>query len=674
MMNQISHGRARIGRIVLLVCLAIATASASNAAQPGESRDVTLKTKIIDATIYSAKAHVTRRAEVEVKDGAYRFICEDLPEGFIESSLQVEGAGTATVRIVGIDLERREKSAVTSPRFDDLNEKLRGLKQRYANLEIEREALSGRKEIMSSIGRFSLEKAQDQLARETFSVQDWKVLLDFFEKEKIETAGKLEAIYEDLRKLNTEMQWIHSELGAMQVGEDVVKAVVVDCEVATPGTLRFDITYMVPNANWRPEYTIRYMEPEKQIELTYNAKIWQSTGEDWQDVSVLLSTAKPHVGAAPPELPSHYLLLGGMGGRITGRVVGATTGAPLPYANVVVIESKMGAVTRSDGSYEIANVPVGAYRVKAMMMGYKPVEWSKVVVHAGRPALVNFELAEAKVGKTQEIVVQAQMPQIEISESKVAHRTSGDDLLVRGGRGSEVERTIKAPTVLYMEANVTSSEFAANLQIRRPIDLETGAEPKRSLVVREMLPGMFSLYGVPRLSENVFVEGTFTNTVGIPLLPGQSEVYVETSPARNGNSISNFVGREMIEPVAEGQEFTLHLGIDQDIRVLHKLEKKERLSKTGKKTAKVRYFYVISIESFKKEDVEIRIKDRIPVSMVEEVDVDDVAIDPEPGEQKENGILIWEIGISPGEKKEIRLSYTVKYPGDWSESYFNLLE
>ena len=621
-MNRPTNRHVRVVRLVLPVYLAFAAVAASNAAPADESREVSLKT-----------------------------------------------------RIVGIDLERREKPAVTSPRFDELNGKLLVLKRRYADLQIEQEALHERKEMMSSIGRFSLEKAQDQLARETFSVQDWEVLLDFFEKEKIENEGKLDAISQDLEKLYKEMQWIQSELKATQMGGDVVKAVVVDCEVTSPGKLLFDITYMAPDANWKPEYMIRYIEPEKQIELTYNAKIWQSTGEDWEDVSVLLSTAKPHIGAAPPELQPHYLLLGGLGGRITGRVVETASGAPLSYANVVIIDSKQGAMTRPDGSYQIVGVPEGAYRVKAMMMGYKPVEWSNVVVRAGRPAVVNFELETTIVGKTQEIVVEGEYSRAEVGESKVAHSAgTGDELTVRGGRSGEVEYTIKAPAVLYMEADVTSSEFAANLQIRRPIDLETGAEPKRSLVVREKLPGTFSLYGVPRMSENVFVEGAFTNTVGIPLLTGQAEVYVETSPAGNGNPISNFVGREMINPVAEGQDFTLHLGIDQDIRVRHKLERRERLSKTGKKTAKVRYQYVISIESFKKKDAEIKIMDRIPISMIEEVKIEDADFVPEPEERTEDGILIWKIGIAPGEKKEIRLSYTVEYPGDWSESYFNLLE
>lgn len=670
-----SKGKGRILIQAALFCItACMIISLGSPAPAAESREIELETKIVSATVYGGKAHVTRSGEVDVKTGMCRIICDDLPKGFIESSIQVEGAGAAAARIIGIDIERREKQKITTPRFTELNEKFKQLKLQYTNLEINQEALRNRKELMSSISRFSLDKAQDQLARETFSVEDWKVLLDFFEGEKVDTEERFESISQDLKKLYAEMQWVKSELEAMQVDESSGKSVVVDCEVTSPGRLTFDIAYLVPNANWKPEYTVRYLERDGLIELTYNARIWQSTGEDWEDVSVLLSTAQPHIGAAPPELAPHYLTLGAMGGRITGRVVDATTGEPLPYANVAVIGTKKGGMSGYDGSYSITDVLEGAYSVKAMMMGYKPVEWDNVVVHAGRPAVVNFELQETIVGRTEEIVVEAEMQAFDVVESEPAQRVRGDDYYVRGGRSGEVVQQITPPPVLYMQAEVTSSEFAANLQIKKPIDLETGAEPKRSLVVREKLPGRFSLYCVPRVSENIFVEGTFTNTLRMPLLAGMSDVYVETVPEGGVNPVSNFVGKESIDPVAEGQDFTLHLGIDQDIKVVHKLDRKEQLSKSGGKTAKMRYHYVITVESYRKETVDVRLVDRIPVSTIKEVKLNDVDILPAPSEQREDGILSWDVNVSPGEKKEIRISYTIEFPGDWPVNYFNLTE
>ncbi|HUV37147.1 MAG TPA: TonB-dependent receptor [Patescibacteria group bacterium] len=115
-------------------------------------------------------------------------------------------------------------------------------------------------------------------------------------------------------------------------------------------------------------------------------------------------------------------------GRLTGKVTDATSGRALPYANVVVVGTKMGGMTLTDGTFAIVGVPVGTYTVKAMMMGYKPNEKVNVNIDAGRVVELNFSLEETIVGKTQEIVVEAEFQQVEVDESKVSHRVSGDEL------------------------------------------------------------------------------------------------------------------------------------------------------------------------------------------------------------------------------------------------------
>ena len=68
------------------------------------------------------------------------------------------------------------------------------------------------------------------------------------------------------------------------------------------GTIDVALTYVVPGASWTPIYNARYVEADKSVELDYHARVRQSTGEDWSDVAVALSTAEPQVGAQIPEL------------------------------------------------------------------------------------------------------------------------------------------------------------------------------------------------------------------------------------------------------------------------------------------------------------------------------------------------------------------------------------
>ena len=115
-------------------------------------------------------------------------------------------------------------------------------------------------------------------------------------------------------------------------------------------------------------------------------------------------------------------------GTIYGTVTGKITGDPLAYANVVVLGTKMGGMALLDGSYRIIRVPAGIYTVKAMMMGYATEVKTGIKVEKGAEIEVNFALREMIVGKTHEIVVQGDLPQIEITESDVSHRVSGDEL------------------------------------------------------------------------------------------------------------------------------------------------------------------------------------------------------------------------------------------------------
>ena len=236
---------------------------------------------------------------------------------------------------------------------------------------------------------------------------------------------------------------------------------------------------------------------------------------------------------------------------------------------------------------------------------------------------------------------------------------AGDELHVRGGRAG------------HIEAKVATSEFAASFRVPARVDLEAGADPKRIRITEGTMTAELSLYTAPRLRGDVFVKGLVTNSLGAPLLAGVAEVYVETESPGGGRG-STFVGKQRLDTFADGQEFPLHLGVDQNVKVEHKLEKREYVEKEGKKSKKIRYHYLITLDNFKKEAAEIVLQDRIPVTTMKEVKVEKVDISPKPDEKRDDGIMIWNLTPAAGEKIEIRIAYTIVFPGDWPEHYLNL--
>jgi uncharacterized protein (TIGR02231 family) len=62
------------------------------------------------------------------------------------------------------------------------------------------------------------------------------------------------------------------------------------------------ISYLVYNASWIPKYDIRVFNKDKSMVINYFGVITQSTGEDWNETKLSLSTAVPSVGGNVPEL------------------------------------------------------------------------------------------------------------------------------------------------------------------------------------------------------------------------------------------------------------------------------------------------------------------------------------------------------------------------------------
>ena len=62
------------------------------------------------------------------------------------------------------------------------------------------------------------------------------------------------------------------------------------------------LTYIVSNASWTPSYDVRINSEKNSLQLVYFAEVKQSSGEDWIDVDLTLSTANPASGATPTPL------------------------------------------------------------------------------------------------------------------------------------------------------------------------------------------------------------------------------------------------------------------------------------------------------------------------------------------------------------------------------------
>src|ERR1035437_1037069 len=98
----------------------------------------------------------------------------------------------------------------------------------------------------------------------------------------------------------------------------------------------------------------------------------------------------------------------GTTGKLTGKVVDQKSNEPIPFANIVVMGTSLGAATDVNGNYVILNIAPGRYSVKAQSVGYQPVVMENISVSIDLTTKLDFSLGESSV-EMKAIVVQGNL-------------------------------------------------------------------------------------------------------------------------------------------------------------------------------------------------------------------------------------------------------------------------
>ncbi len=259
--------------------------------------------RITAVTVYPDRALTSRSAALNFKPGSYLITFDGLPTLIQDDSVRVEGTGSAGVTIVGLEVKRVFLEQSGEERVKALDEEIRGLEQRSGVLDAKKAGLSSQRAFFESIRVAWGDRISKELAigRPTST-------------ELLDAAGFVGAgvtkVEEQTLAIETEKSSIKDKIDSLRRQRDEstgsrrkeTKIVEVMLDVAREGTLTLDLATVIPQAGWVPSYDVRLTPDAKTAELTFRAMVRQQTGEDWNNVDLTLSTARPAAGGAPPEL------------------------------------------------------------------------------------------------------------------------------------------------------------------------------------------------------------------------------------------------------------------------------------------------------------------------------------------------------------------------------------
>src|SRR5690606_16532677 len=73
------------------------------------------------------------------------------------------------------------------------------------------------------------------------------------------------------------------------------------------GKLDVVLSYALSGASWTPAYDARLHSEKRQVQLDAFGMVRNATGEDWSNIALTLSTARPGLGGSAPEISPWYV-------------------------------------------------------------------------------------------------------------------------------------------------------------------------------------------------------------------------------------------------------------------------------------------------------------------------------------------------------------------------------
>jgi len=267
----------------------------------------TVDTQIKAVTVYADKALVSRRGVISLTGQERELVISALP--MIETeSVRVSGAGSVAVRLLGVSSDRTFTTEPVAERVAQYHRQIEQIEAEKRHLQAQVDALALQSSFIAGLREKTEDPFAQSLARKNLSLSETLDFLNFLGSQYSEYAIASGECKSQQQELNKQLQTLKASLQKIQtpLPKESVKLIVA-IEPAGAGEFELEVSYLVNYASWNPLYDLRVSSTSDTVHLGYLAEITQKTGEDWINVDITLSTAKPGLGTLPPQLQPWYI-------------------------------------------------------------------------------------------------------------------------------------------------------------------------------------------------------------------------------------------------------------------------------------------------------------------------------------------------------------------------------
>jgi uncharacterized protein (TIGR02231 family) len=255
--------------------------------------------KVSSVVVYPDRALVTR-VETVACTGRALAVFESVPPAADPSSFRARSEDAAVESLVA---EERTLEGQFAPEMEALGKKRQALEREMAELVDARARDEALRKLGEGLSDVAVQRVTRELAAPRPDPRAWASAFDAALDTRLRAASEVAGRAARMREVQRELDALGEREGYLGASSArMERRVEVRLACSSEGRARVELQYVVGGAGWTPSYEARPDEAGGRVELSTFATVRQSTGEDWAGVRLVLSTARPHAEATPPEL------------------------------------------------------------------------------------------------------------------------------------------------------------------------------------------------------------------------------------------------------------------------------------------------------------------------------------------------------------------------------------
>jgi len=252
------------------------------------------------ATVYRSGAELVHTAKTSLRQGNNSLIIEDLSNNIDVNSIRIGSTGNVTILSVEFSKEYLKPES-RSPLVKKLQDSLDLVQKELEKVKVLTKADNDLLDLLSSNKKIGGEQ-------NGLSVAELSKMMDYYKQKTLELRAELSACAEKETRLDNGIEKLDAQILEEEKKNTVTSGRLL-LQLLSPlaGEVTFTISYLTPTAYWNPSYDLRVDNISDPMKLLYKARLMQTSGIDWKQVRLTLSTSFPSQGGNAPVLKTWFL-------------------------------------------------------------------------------------------------------------------------------------------------------------------------------------------------------------------------------------------------------------------------------------------------------------------------------------------------------------------------------